>query len=511
MEVDVMKTCLIVLLCLVPYLLSAVLVANLSERSCIQTDFDSRLILAENDSTFCLYHWNYSPNDQQLSLKRLHANGTQDDEMIIYDFGGSYQHELDLYVSGSVMMIFEGTVGLACLKVNGETVQAYHLPWGTQDGPQTGYMYYNIGNSLLFLGPNVDYDYCLWQWNYETGVCSLIYNSLGLFGDVHLSVFGNRPVLSGYRTSHNQWDPMPVVIFDEDFNTVIQYSDKSLGRSGYQFDEQTCYAYWYQQADSNNNGIVYLHEDTLEYFTWAGTCSLDPWSEGYHPMFKLPNNIHAVKYGHGGIYGDYTSYHLYEHLGPGNVVPYNALPNLNTYPDTLRFVGKMHNRLLTIGKGSGPYIFRLADIQTSQWAEFSQNQWTPQEEVVRSAKAYNTDDYVLYKIQSWDMEENIIQRFYFLKVEQSVSNDDPINPPVVLNAYPNPFKDRIRISTKDSPQTQPLDIYNLRGQKVKSLAPAADGYEWDGRDEQGNPVSVGIYFARNPHSKSAIKLVKLQP
>ncbi|MDD4034833.1 MAG: T9SS type A sorting domain-containing protein, partial [Candidatus Cloacimonetes bacterium] len=181
------------------------------------------------------------------------------------------------------------------------------------------------------------------------------------------------------------------------------------------------------------------------------------------------------------------------------------------YPDTLRFVGKMHNRLLTIGKGSGPYIFRLADIQTSQWAEFSQNQWTPQEEVVRSAKAYNTDDYVLYKIQSWDMEENIIQRFYFLKVEQSVSNDDPINPPVVLNAYPNPFKDRIRISTKDSPQPQPLDIYNLRGQKVKSLAPAADGYEWDGRDEQGNPVSVGIYFARNPHSKSAIKLVKLQP
>jgi flagellar hook assembly protein FlgD len=46
-----------------------------------------------------------------------------------------------------------------------------------------------------------------------------------------------------------------------------------------------------------------------------------------------------------------------------------------------------------------------------------------------------------------------------------------------------------------------LDIYNVRGQRVKTMLNAALGkgkhtLEWSGRDEHGRPVSSGIYFSR---------------
>jgi flagellar hook assembly protein FlgD len=75
--------------------------------------------------------------------------------------------------------------------------------------------------------------------------------------------------------------------------------------------------------------------------------------------------------------------------------------------------------------------------------------------------------------------------------------------------YPNPFNPTTTIHftvRRSSPAVRnpfltTLKIYNILGQKVKTLvdeAKPAGSYEvvWDGKDERGNNLASGIYFYR---------------
>ncbi|MCK5571375.1 MAG: T9SS type A sorting domain-containing protein, partial [Bacteroidetes bacterium] len=68
--------------------------------------------------------------------------------------------------------------------------------------------------------------------------------------------------------------------------------------------------------------------------------------------------------------------------------------------------------------------------------------------------------------------------------------------------YPNPFNQGTTISFNlDKPSHVELEIFNILGQKVRSLV---DGYRnagphsevWDGRDRVGQAVASGIYLYR---------------
>ncbi len=71
--------------------------------------------------------------------------------------------------------------------------------------------------------------------------------------------------------------------------------------------------------------------------------------------------------------------------------------------------------------------------------------------------------------------------------------------------YPNPFNSSTMISfnlaTKSHEKAQ-IKIYNIKGQLVKTFTPMTNDkcpmttIEWDGKDENGKPVSSGIYFYR---------------
>lgn len=89
----------------------------------------------------------------------------------------------------------------------------------------------------------------------------------------------------------------------------------------------------------------------------------------------------------------------------------------------------------------------------------------------------------------------------------TVANLDPVMPPAapfeLLQNHPNPFNPSTRISFKisDHSPSYTLAIFNLKGQKVKTLA---SGYlekgshlaVWDGTDESGQNVSSGVYHYR---------------
>jgi len=81
--------------------------------------------------------------------------------------------------------------------------------------------------------------------------------------------------------------------------------------------------------------------------------------------------------------------------------------------------------------------------------------------------------------------------------------DEFVSSPVLqLSNHPNPFgsSTTIRFETKQSDLVN-ITVYNLKGQKVKSLvggklASGLHEINWDGRDELGNSVASGVYFYR---------------
>jgi len=86
-------------------------------------------------------------------------------------------------------------------------------------------------------------------------------------------------------------------------------------------------------------------------------------------------------------------------------------------------------------------------------------------------------------------------------------------------AYPNPFGAVTNISldlAKDAEQLK-VTIYNLRGQKVRTLlngkqAKGTIDLEWDGMDANGRRMPAGVYFCRleSAERKQSIKLILIK-
>jgi hypothetical protein len=97
------------------------------------------------------------------------------------------------------------------------------------------------------------------------------------------------------------------------------------------------------------------------------------------------------------------------------------------------------------------------------------------------------------------------------------SNDDNVNPPVGANirVFPNPFNPQTNIAFElaaSSPVS--LDIYNLKGQKVRNLISdvrnaGSHQIVFNGKDNSGRDLNSGIYFLRlsTNEGKSISKMI----
>ncbi|MDD4224242.1 MAG: T9SS type A sorting domain-containing protein [Candidatus Cloacimonetes bacterium] len=91
-------------------------------------------------------------------------------------------------------------------------------------------------------------------------------------------------------------------------------------------------------------------------------------------------------------------------------------------------------------------------------------------------------------------------------------------PDPALRAWPNPFAAAIALSFElKNAQTAELAIYNLRGQKVRSLLNSTmekgpHSLVWDGLDQQGRPVAPSVYFCRLSTEKESftIRLARIK-
>ena len=111
----------------------------------------------------------------------------------------------------------------------------------------------------------------------------------------------------------------------------------------------------------------------------------------------------------------------------------------------------------------------------------------------------------------YNMVENIIS----MDIQTAV-DDENIQPSIddiQLDVYPNPFSSQttIQFTTENTEKNTEIEIYNIKGQKVKSLecinhvdAKATQSLHtitWNGTDESNKPVSSGIYFINLHYGK----------
>ncbi len=90
--------------------------------------------------------------------------------------------------------------------------------------------------------------------------------------------------------------------------------------------------------------------------------------------------------------------------------------------------------------------------------------------------------------------------------------------PVLEKNYPNPFNPSTTISFSiPSDMSCKLDVYNIRGQKVKTLLnenmmAGRHSIVWDGVDDNGRSVSSGVYFYRlaTPNRNQTYKMLMIK-
>jgi len=94
-----------------------------------------------------------------------------------------------------------------------------------------------------------------------------------------------------------------------------------------------------------------------------------------------------------------------------------------------------------------------------------------------------------------------------------VALDDPTTPSIsqfkLIQNYPNPFNPstNIKFTINDITNPYTLNIYNLKGQLVKTLVKGnlekgTHNILWDGTDSKGETVSSGIYLYSLSNGKS---------
>jgi len=98
-------------------------------------------------------------------------------------------------------------------------------------------------------------------------------------------------------------------------------------------------------------------------------------------------------------------------------------------------------------------------------------------------------------------EEFFLDTIWNISVNLAEINNSLTLPTQLLGNYPNPFNPSttISFSVTQSSDFATIEIYNLKGQKVKTLPVSnsqshAGSVSWDGTNQTNNPVSSGIYY-----------------
>lgn len=143
------------------------------------------------------------------------------------------------------------------------------------------------------------------------------------------------------------------------------------------------------------------------------------------------------------------------------------------------------------------------DIDASEYATSDGGQGRSSDEMTFP---YSDNTYVGWDFQTdWFEDSQMLNEGYpYLQSTSPVANEsnEVINLSLKLENYPNPFNPQTRISfTLMEDENVSLDIYNLKGQKVRTLHQGKlplgqHSFSWNGKDDNNKKVVSGIYFTK---------------
>jgi len=274
---------------------------------------------------------------------------------------------------------------------------------------------------------------------------------------------------------------------------------------------------WHDERDYWNHGVYVQRVDSTGHCVWQDNGILQPGSY-YHPTIILADSmkyllfwndisIHVQKIDEQGkfLFGTYGKKISYDTTGWGADYPYAIKTD-----DEIIIVWRRGNSDGIVDLYSQKIDFsgnRLWDVKDIPVCTAYGDQYN-----IKLCSDLHGGAYVAW-IDERDMPNHKIYDAYLQRIYADgrtggvtgLSGNKPAIPlkPVLFQNYPNPFNESTVISfylPKPMPIT--LTIFNLQGQKIKTLIPnqtmKGDDHQiiWNGKNENQEPVSTGVYFLR---------------
>jgi hypothetical protein len=245
----------------------------------------------------------------------------------------------------------------------------------------------------------------------------------------------------------------------------------------------------YETGTTNPIENAEVSASTMEYYAYTVT------DEDGHYYFDLPNGTYAVDAWH----QNYYSYHN------ENVVINYDLVQLDIELDPVPFDGSLEGYVYELDT-LNPIPYANIQVESASYWVDTQTDMNGYYYLDLPNEIYGVDcwadGFFSQHVDDIEIADNAVLLDFYL--EPDVEAGDILDAETkLLQNYPNPFNPETTISFSVT-QTSSfviLDIYNIKGQKVKVFDVILSGDEgesnsivWDGTDDSGKPVSSGVYF-----------------
>ncbi len=145
--------------------------------------------------------------------------------------------------------------------------------------------------------------------------------------------------------------------------------------------------------------------------------------------------------------------------------------------------------------GYSSYMSYIADVNNDGWND-----------IVTSVRSVPSKINILYNDYTG----------HFIEDSPTVTEDNYASiPNIEISCFPNPFREstNINFKTKTPLYNPKLEIYNIKGQRIKSIELQKSNTRentilWDGTDNNHRKVSAGIYFLKMVSDKTQSRLMK---
>ena len=244
--------------------------------------------------------------------------------------------------------------------------------------------------------------------------------------------------------------------------------------------------------------------ETHEEKIYAFNGDSPPWFSNGHPVMS-PDNTHFIsrlEYGNNtALWNRYKLYRISLSTGEAELIDIGkrnyVYPKYS--PDGMKLAFSQ--------EGAGePFRLAIMDIESGNYElidddgtyETKCGSWSP--DAGRLCYIRNTDRATALCV--YDIARNKIRVLYSKSLDGTGVNSPLLDTLTLKQNYPNPFNPvtTIEFSLGQTSDVK-LDIYNISGQKVRTLIdqntlPGSYSIQWNSRNDSGGAVSSGIYMYR---------------